>query len=513
MPDQKDAFISYSTRDTERAQRVCDLLEQQGLTCWIAPRDVRRGYEYKAEIVNGIENSRLMVLLLSKNANESKHVHREVNIADESGKPILPVRLEKINPSANLKYVLSAQQYFEALEETFEKEIRLLAEAIKERAGKTLKPSPEKDSVTSPKIAKSGKRNQDRQDNTAKTPAAIPQPEDKKLKAIPWRYIGIGSVLVIALIVLMAKSGGKQPETIRDDQKVSSSKPVLIPPKELFSESTSSRTPLQKFQLMNREVPKKLSVAPKLNEFVGNPSKPILKSPEELFSPSAAPQLKNQGLRPLPIPGMVWIPGGTFMMGSPERVGNIDEHPQHEVTVKGFYMDRTEITQAEYERVMGTNPSRFKECPDCPVENVSWIDANAYCKKVGNRLPTEAEWEYAARARSTTKYYWGNEMDDEFAWYLSNSAGKTHPVARGKKSNAFGLYDMSGNIWEWCSDWYDSTYYQQKISDNPGGPESVERRVIRGGSWYDNQSGMRCAVRNKLNPNHRSDIIGLRCVR
>jgi formylglycine-generating enzyme len=522
MPDQKDAFISYSTRDTERAQRVCDLLEKQGLTCWIAPRDVRKAYAYSEEIVHGIKNSHCLALLISRNSNESDHVHNEVNIAFKKQKRLLPVRLENIDPSDKLEYFLGAQQYFNAWEDNFEKEIQLLAESISELIGKPLKPRQEKVVVLPPTVVNPVNKHRIRQDNTAKTQTAILQPEDKKRKTITSLYLGIGLVLAIASIILVPIIGKKQSETIMNSQKGSSSKPVLIPPKELFSESTSSRTPLQKFQLMNREVPKKLSVAPKLNEFVGNPSKPILKSPEELFSPSAAPHLKNQELRPLPIPGMVWIPGGKFMMGSPEGEGDSDEHPQHEVTVKGFYMDRTEVTQAEYKRVMDTNPSYFNSCPDCPVEKVSWNDANAYCKKVGKRLPSEAEWEWAARKGSTTKYCWGNEINGEFAWYSGNSEMKTHPVAQ-KKPNAFGLYDMSGNVWEWCSDWYGSTYYQQNIADNPRGPESGVCRVLRGGSWSNSWDSLRCrgrdggslrcAGRDGGSPSFRYYFVGFRCVR
>jgi len=208
--------------------------------------------------------------------------------------------------------------------------------------------------------------------------------------------------------------------------------------------------------------------------------------------------------------GMVWIEGGTFMMGSND--GGSDEKPVHQVTVNGFYMDKTEVTQAEYERVMGNNPSSFKNCPDCPVEKVSWHDAKAYCEKVGKRLPTEAEWEYAARAGSTTKYYWGNGAPDAYAWYGGNSGKKTHPVGQ-KQPNAWGLYDMSGNVWEWCSDWYNEDYYANSPAQDSKGPSSGTGRVLRGGSWFNLPESLRSANRVRNGPDDRFINNGFRCVR
>ena len=214
------------------------------------------------------------------------------------------------------------------------------------------------------------------------------------------------------------------------------------------------------------------------------------------------------------VPGMVRVPGGSFMMGSPEGVGEGDEHPQHTVTVNGFYMDKTEVTQAEYARVMGKNPSYFIGCPSCPVDSVSWDNANEYCGKLGKRLPTEAEWEYAARAGTATKYYWGNDLNDAYTWHYDNSDDKTHPVAR-KKPNAFGLYDMVGNVWEWCADWYAEDYYSKTISNNPKGPDSGEKRITRGGGFGHNREGyiLRCAYRNAYAPAYRNVNVGFRCAR
>ena len=207
---------------------------------------------------------------------------------------------------------------------------------------------------------------------------------------------------------------------------------------------------------------------------------------------------------------MVFVPGGTFQMGS--YSGDDDEKPVHTITVSSFYMDKTEVTQAEYRKVMGKNPSSFSGCDDCPVETVSWHDANEYARKVGKRLPTEAEWEYAARGGNKSKGYTYSGSNDLNAagWYDNNSGSKTHPVAQ-KQPNELGLYDMSGNVWEWCSDWYSDSYYRSSPKNDPQGPNSGEFRVLRGGSWG---SAAFCRVANRAGntPVGRDGSCGFRLV-
>jgi sulfatase modifying factor 1 len=211
-----------------------------------------------------------------------------------------------------------------------------------------------------------------------------------------------------------------------------------------------------------------------------------------------------------PPPGMVFVAGGTFQMGSNSES---DEKPIHTVTVSSFYMDKTEVTQAEYRKVMGKNPSNFSGCDDCPVEKVSWDDANAYAQKVGKRLPTEAEWEYAARGGNKSKVYTysgGNNLD-AVGWYNDNSRSGTHPVAQ-KQPNELGLYDMSGNVWEWCSDWYDKGYYSRSPQNDPQGPNSGKYRVRRGGSWGRSDYFCRVADRSGYYPARWSGYRGFRLV-
>nr|VFJ57168.1 MAG: Formylglycine-generating enzyme, required for sulfatase activity, contains SUMF1/FGE domain [Candidatus Kentron sp. FW] len=218
-----------------------------------------------------------------------------------------------------------------------------------------------------------------------------------------------------------------------------------------------------------------------------------------------------------PITGMefVWVPGGCFQMGSND--GRSDEKPVHRVCVKGFQIGRTEVTQRQWRAVMGDNPSEFKG-DDRPVEKVTWNDAQEFMKKLSARssgsyrLPTEAEWEYACRSGGKDEKYCGGNNPDRVAWYGENWDGGHHPVGR-KSANGLGLYDMSGNVYEWVQDWHGSDYYANSPRDNPRGPSSGTSRVVRGGSWRSIADYVRAAFRYGNGPGSRNDILGFRCVR
>ncbi len=213
---------------------------------------------------------------------------------------------------------------------------------------------------------------------------------------------------------------------------------------------------------------------------------------------------------------MIYVEGGTFMMGSNE--GEADEKPVHSVTVNSFYISKYEVTQKEWINIMGSNPSYFKG-DNLPVERVSWNDVQEFIKKLNQktgqkyRLPTEAEWEYAARGgnKSNGYKYSGSNNKDEVAWYYNNSNSKTHEVGT-KAPNELGIYDMTGNVWEWCSDWYDENYYKNSPSNNPKGPNSGDYRVLRGGSWNYYDSYGRSVNRSRSFPNNWNDNDGFRLV-
>jgi formylglycine-generating enzyme required for sulfatase activity len=203
----------------------------------------------------------------------------------------------------------------------------------------------------------------------------------------------------------------------------------------------------------------------------------------------------------------VFVKGGCFEMG--DTSGDNDEKPVHNVCVADFYLGKYKVTQGQWQKIMENNPSRFDSCGDnCPVEQLRWADAQDFIKKLNAktgkryRLPTEAEWEYAARSGGKREQFSGSDSPDGVAWYDANSGGKTHPVGQ-KRPNGLGLYDMSGNIWEWCQDWYGEKYYGESPRDNPQGPSSGDFRVLRGGSFDGYKSYVRTTSRNRIIPWHK----------
>jgi len=242
---------------------------------------------------------------------------------------------------------------------------------------------------------------------------------------------------------------------------------------------------------------------------------------------------------------MVAISGGTFQMGNVENssFGSSNEKPVHSVTVSGFEMSIFEITQGQFQSVMGSNPSYYKSGDNYPVEQVSWYDAVKFCNKLsdaagrarcynesmwacdlsknGFRLPTEVEWEYACRAGTATLFYTGSVISsngytstdlDRAGWYDGNSGTKTHPVGE-KVPNAWGLYDMHGNVWEWCNDWYGESYYSSSPTADPPGPSNGSYRVLRGGCWISFAWYCRSAHRGWNFPSYTINSLGFRVVR
>jgi len=265
--------------------------------------------------------------------------------------------------------------------------------------------------------------------------------------------------------------------------------------------------------------------------------------------PSKAP-ISSIGLK------LVCIEPGSFQMGTTkEQIDQIlrlfpystrewfddsklwrfdDEQPQHPVKItRPFFLGTHPVTQGQYQAIMGSNPSDFKGSDDLPVENVSWLDAVNFCNKMsekdkrtpfyridgtdvggnGYRLPTEAEWEYACRARMAGLFPWGDDIgkQGEHVWFFANSDSKTHPVGQ-KRPNAWGLYDMLGNVWEWCADWYDKKYYASSpsVAVDPPGPPKASARVFRGGGWNNDAWSCRPAFRGGRTPEHRNFNLGFR---
>ncbi|MBI5750280.1 MAG: formylglycine-generating enzyme family protein [Nitrospinae bacterium] len=259
-------------------------------------------------------------------------------------------------------------------------------------------------------------------------------------------------------------------------------------------------------------------------------------------------------LRPAVPEGFVLVKGGCFQMGDTFGDGENDEKPVHEVCVDDFYMGKYEVTVGEFREFVNTTGYRteaeqgdgcfvltgskwekdrnknwrnldFSQDDRHPVACVSWNDAQEYIRKLNEkfplnkggqgvvyRLPTEVEWEYAARSGGKNEKYAGGNDLDSVGWYNDNSGGKTHPAGQ-KKPNGLGLYDMTGNVWEWVQDWYDENYYKNSPKDNPRGASSGQSRVLRGGSWVDDAMGPRAANRNWDNPGNRNYFNGFRVAR
>jgi formylglycine-generating enzyme required for sulfatase activity len=216
---------------------------------------------------------------------------------------------------------------------------------------------------------------------------------------------------------------------------------------------------------------------------------------------------------------MIFVKGGCYRMGDTVGGGEPDEKPVHEVCVNDFYIGKYEVTQRQWQRIMGNNPSRFSNCGDnCPVEQVSWNDTQDFIRKLNSqsgkqyRLPTEAEWEYAARSGGKGEKWAGTSSESslgDYAWYSANSGGSSHPVGQ-KQPNGLGLHDMAGNVWEWCQDWYGGSYYSQSPRDNPGGPSSGSDRIYRGGCWRVTARNLRAACRRGDYPGARDSFLGFR---
>ena len=216
---------------------------------------------------------------------------------------------------------------------------------------------------------------------------------------------------------------------------------------------------------------------------------------------------------------LIFIKGGCFEMGDTFGDGYKDEKPVHKVCVDDYYLGKYEVTQEQWVRVMGTNPSSFKKRGNYPVEKVTWPDTQTFLSRLNTitgrqyRLPTEAEWEYASRSGGKGEKYSGTskaEDLDEYAWNSGNAGRKTHPVGL-KKANGLGLYDMSGNVWEWCADWYDNDYYKFSPKNNPQGPSTGTHKLVRGGSWDNIRMGVyRAAYRGREKLSTDNNNLGFR---
>lgn len=276
------------------------------------------------------------------------------------------------------------------------------------------------------------------------------------------------------------------------------------------------------FCLVNIATEAQVVIKPPTQRTAPKQSKATVAKPQQKQAQSAvatpSSSLNRQRILQELANNMVYVQGGTFIMGATSEQGSdvhIDEKPAHYVTLSGYYICKYEVTQELWQCVMGSNPSSFKGAQR-PVENVRWNDCQSFISKLNSltgmhyRLPTEAEWEYAARGGNRSKgyKYSGSNYIDNVTWYEGNS-GETHNVG-SLYPNELGIYDMSGNVWEWCQDWYSENYYSNSPSTNPTGPYSGSSRVLRSGSWRSGAWYCRSSHRAYYSPGNRGNHLGFR---
>ncbi len=489
-----DVFVSYSSKDRTWVDAACAMLERHRIRCWIAPRDITRGDEWGAAIIKGLNGSQIMVLIFSGHANASGQVRREVERAISQGMTVLPVRVEDVLPDGAMEFALGNRHWLDAFTPPVERQMEILARSVKTLLANDAEP-------------------------VAPIPPVSPPSDVPPTRRPPWVW---PSVVVGGLMLglLAAWLGGvfniAGPARGHEDSK---SATVSVPSQANVAPGSSSN-----------------AVESSARSLVGKSPVSAAASREKL--PKAAPRPATGADSTVPpklitnsiAMKLVLIPAGTFRMGSPDREGNTDEHPQHEVRItRPFYLGVTEVTRGQFRlfvdetgdktdaekegkggggwneearqfeenpRFTRQNPG-FEQTDQHPVVNVSWNDAQEFITWLSQkeaktfRLPTEAEWEYACRAGTKTAYFCGDDAENlaafgniadatakekypEWTWSIAARDGYVYTAPVGRfRANPFGLYDLHGNVWEWCQDGYDAGYYKRSPVDDPPGPSDA----------------------------------------
>lgn len=331
--------------------------------------------------------------------------------------------------------------------------------------------------------------------NSHPQPQPEPTPQPQRRKWLPWVVAaGVAAVVFVAIMLFRPK-------------------PESIPPDIIAAVTSGTDTVSQ------QEQPQQPVQQPVQQQPVQQPMQPVQQQQEQ--QPVEQQPEPERPQSNLPEIEMVWVSGGTFTMGATSEQGSDawdDEKPAHSVTLSGYYIGKYEVTQAQWKAVMGNNPSSFKG-DNLPVESVSWNEVQEFIKKLNQmtgksyRLPTEAEWEYAARGGNNSRgyKYSGSNNIGSVAWYYDNSGSTTHPVG-SKSPNELGIYDMSGNVREWCQDRWASNYYSSSPQRNPQGSASGSDRVLRGGCWDNDARNCRVSCRSYVSPYSGGYYLGFRLV-
>ena len=479
--NEYQVFLSYSRKDYldennkpiqgNEISKIMEALSNANIKCWIDRDGIFGGDTYTEKLSSVIKSVPVFLFISTTNSNASKYASREIAIADEYGKKIIPVKLDTSSYNESTRFHLTDVSHIDYWKNP-ETEIGNLISAI-EKALKDINDKEKRE-----KEAQEQRLANLEQQRKLQEQERIVQEKISQIKA-----------------QIEAEDNRKAQQ-----EKVFSTKTYELEIARLDLEKTEKRIKQLREDLMETK-----------RSYVNNEME------TETFT------VDNVVLN------MRYVKGGSFAMGNDK--GCEDERPIHSVSINGFLIGETVVTQELWEKVTGTtiqqqrdlaNPSwpMKGEGRDYPMYYVSWEECQSFIRKINEilkhklfgrkfRLPTEAEWEYAARGVMTDKEYGGDNRIGDVAWYRKNSRGQVHPV-KIKQANEFGLYGMCGNVWEWCQDWY-GIYPNDKL-DNPQGPSNGIYRVCRGGSWRSNDSNCRVSYRNYNMPNFRNVNLGFRLV-
>jgi len=492
VPDH-DVFLSHSHHDQAVAHAICNALESRQIRCWMAPRDVHPGATWSAAITGAISECQMMVLVFSSHSNHSGEVLREVTCAVDNGVVIIPFRIEDVEMSKDMKYFLAPLHWLDALTPPLAQHVAKLAQRVEslllEKGRVPAKePSSGAEDAASPHAEE----------------APPPRPSGNYIKAF---------LAAARFLLWMVRLLGNCARTLLAAAR---SLPSMV---RSLGNRVRTLPSAARALFFSLRVRKGLILTVAFLVLLGTASYVLGWGPRHAGEESIFDEIP-----------MVWIPPGEFMMSSPEsepeRDGN--ERPLHRVAIsRGFWLGKYEVTQAQWQAVMAGAPSGFKG-DTLPVEQVSWDDCQEFIGRLNAkgegvfRLPTEAEWEYACRAGTTTPFAFGETISPEQANYNGEDTywngregvyrRQTTPVG-SFRPNAWGLYDMHGNVCEWCQDLWHDTYQGAPEDGSAWESPAEERRVLRGGSWNDTLRNCRSAARFYSSPTYGNSHYGFRVVR
>lgn len=542
----RQIFISHAHQDAEFAQRLAADLQAKGWQTWMAPDNIRPGEKWVEAINRGLSESGVFVLLLTAEAVASRWVQSETNVAigmEHRGElRLLPLNVKStVGVPAlweayqwipfNSHYETGLDTLLSELEPAKESQTvsRTMIHEGKEQPKPTLETGNFSKRETEEKL----------QSINANQPKQL-QLIIKQIKQIPTRLLfGSGGVILIFLLAWVFWP---------DDDADSVVEPTEVV--ELVVTGTE--------EAEDTEIPTLPKTSTETSEST-TPTATLTLSTTPTVDPNMPPlnaSLGDSWIRPVDDMEMVFVPEGTFLMGSDPSIDTLadnDEFPLHEVELDGFWIDRTEVTNGQYSEFLNAQGNLGEggvtwldigdrdvlielnngdyisktDFDNYPVVEISWYGANAYCQWLGGELPTEAQWEYAARGPDGRLFPWGNTIDSPRANYCDSNCSldwadmnvndgysEVAPIATysPEGDSWVGATDMAGNVWEWVSDWYARNYYGEADKDSPLGPEIGDFKVMRGGGWNPDASNLRVANRDANTPDLRSDFIGFRCI-